>query len=286
MTLTPYAPVGFVDNAAPPINAANLATLEAGIDAVTDEVLAHEALKTGVHGVPSMTNGNGLLWNGTDWVDTNLATQAELDAHAAVKTGVHGIPAMSIGQGVVWDGSNWIATDVATQAEVVASESALLGVWTPLAMANGVFSATVAGTYFQHATAAVANGASVAGTSGPTGTYRHDPTYLAIAGYTTQFRVRMARLTNATAPGNTLTAGLYPYTVAGAAGILNVTMGTVVAGSQTAVASPAASSITQGVGNAFTAPAAGAYILGVVRSGTAAANSVDAYTLILESRHV
>lgn len=56
--------------------------------AVTDGKLAssarvttHAALKTGTHGIPAMTSGNGLIWDGTDWVDTNLATQAELDTH-------------------------------------------------------------------------------------------------------------------------------------------------------------------------------------------------------------
>jgi len=48
---------------------------------VTDaELSAHDATKTGVHGIPSMSNGQGLLWNGTDWVATDLATQVELDA--------------------------------------------------------------------------------------------------------------------------------------------------------------------------------------------------------------
>lgn len=48
----------------------------------------------------------------------DMATQAELDAHAALKTGTHGIPSMSSGQGLLWNGSTWVATDLATQAEL------------------------------------------------------------------------------------------------------------------------------------------------------------------------
>lgn len=50
----------------------------------------HAALKTGTHGIPAMTTGAGLLWNGSDWVSTDLATQTELDTHvnnAAVHVG-------------------------------------------------------------------------------------------------------------------------------------------------------------------------------------------------------
>lgn len=51
-------------------------------------------------------------------------TEEDLDAHAAQKTGVHGIPAMASGQGLLWDGSGWQATDLATQAELAAEQSA------------------------------------------------------------------------------------------------------------------------------------------------------------------
>lgn len=69
-----------------------------GIGAETDPVAeadlnAHKALKVGVHGLPaSPTSGHGVLWDGTNWVDTDLATQVELDAHAALTTSAHGGP--------------------------------------------------------------------------------------------------------------------------------------------------------------------------------------------------
>ncbi len=54
-------------------------------------------------------------WEGVS--DSGIST------HAALKTGVHGIPVMANGQGLVWDGTNWVATDVATQAEMNAANS-------------------------------------------------------------------------------------------------------------------------------------------------------------------
>lgn len=47
---------------------------------VDRNVTTHEDAKTGVHGIPAMSAGQGLVWDGTGWVATDLATQAELDA--------------------------------------------------------------------------------------------------------------------------------------------------------------------------------------------------------------
>lgn len=54
--------------------------IQALADAVNGDVNTHEGTKTGVHGIPAMTSGHGLIWNGTTWVSTDLATQAELNA--------------------------------------------------------------------------------------------------------------------------------------------------------------------------------------------------------------
>jgi hypothetical protein len=51
------------------------------------------------------------------------------------------------------------------------------------------------------------------------------------AGRTAQMRVVHTVMTNATAPAITFTAGLYPVTVAGGAGVITATIGTVVTNS-------------------------------------------------------
>lgn len=88
-----------------------------------------------------------------------------------------------------------------------------------------------------------------------------------------KLRLRAQVAANATAPGITFTFGLYPVTVAGGADVLTATLGAVVASSTVAIASPSASTVTQGVNSDFTFPTDGAYALGVVTSGTLANNS-------------
>lgn len=108
----------------------------------------------------------------------------------------------------------------------------------------------------------------------------------ATASKTQKLRLRAQVLTNATAPAITLTFGLYPITVAGGAGTMAVTFGTVVSGSTVAHASPSASSITQGNSGDFTIPADGQYMVGVVYSGTLVTNALLSQTFQLQTRWV
>jgi hypothetical protein len=64
------------------------------------------------------TSGGGIT------VESDPIAEADLATHTAAKTGVHGIPSMASGQGLVWNGTAWVATDVATQAELDALSSA------------------------------------------------------------------------------------------------------------------------------------------------------------------
>lgn len=73
-----------------------------------DELAAHAALETGTHGIPSMSNGQGLLWNGSDWVATDMAVQAELDAHTALTGTAHMLPVVSTLPGVPVNGQEVI----------------------------------------------------------------------------------------------------------------------------------------------------------------------------------
>lgn len=112
---------------------------------------------------------------------------------------------------------------------------------------------------------------------------------IAVAGKTTRMRLRVSWLTNATAPGITITWGLYPVTgLAGGAGLISVTMGTVIAGSTAAAVTPAVTTagVSTGASFDFSAITGGtAYILGVAGSGSQAANSLVAANAILEMRH-
>src|SRR5688500_7100403 len=88
--------------------------------------------------------------------------------------------------------------------------------------------------------------------------------YLAAADFsltnrTTKLRLRAQVSTNATAPAITFTFGLYPVTFAGGTDLLTATLGTVVTGSTVAIASPAASSTTQGNSGDFAFPSDGQY---------------------------
>ena len=94
-----------------------------------------------------------------------------------------------------------------------------------------------------------------------------------VSGFTTKMRVKAVIATNATAPGITITAGLYPVTVAGAAGGVTLTTGTVVASSTAALTTPGASAVTQANSSQFTIPSNGGYVLGFTLSGANAGNS-------------
>lgn len=113
-----------------------------------------------------------------------------------------------------------------------------------------------------------------------------DDADFSISNKTQKLRVRAQVLTNATAPARTFTVGLYPVTCAGAADELTFTLGTVVPGSAVAIASPSASSVTQGNSGDFTIPSDGAFALGVTTSGAPATSSVQLIYGYLQTRHV
>lgn len=112
---------------------------------------------------------------------------------------------------------------------------------------------------------------------------------VAVVSKTTRLRIRAAWGINATGPGITITWGLYPITTL-AGGINNITptLGTVIAGSTAAVASPTAGQAGVALGTSFdfsTLSFGTDYVIGVVGSGAQAANSLVGCTAYLEMRH-
>jgi hypothetical protein len=110
----------------------------------------------------------------------------------------------------------------------------------------------------------------------------------ALTGWTTQLRLRATLLANSTAPGVTIKVGLYP--VSGNTGgndKNNVTVGTVVSGSEATF-----SSVSPDSPNVATSPAAfsfpldGFYVIGVNTNGTLANNSLVDITADLQVRNV
>jgi hypothetical protein len=103
--------------------------------------------------------------------------------------------------------------------------------------------------------------------------YLDDARY-AISGRSLKLCVDAQAIVNGTGPATTLTVGLFPVSsVAGAAGNLQATLGTVTSGSTVAFASPLANTPNQGSSTDFAFPADGYYTLGVTLAGTTAANS-------------
>lgn len=172
----------------------------------------------------------------------------------------------------------------ALAADVCALEKTIFQ--TNFAIAGG----SAAGTYwFDAATTGGKNVAS--GTAGPTNNafcfvMLNSADYL-VAGRTTKLQVRVSLAANATAVGTvTLTFGLYPITVAGAAFVINPTLGSVTSGSTAAFVTPAASTAATAASGVFTLPANGAYVLGCTTSvNTTAANSQVAGTIQLQMGH-
>lgn len=105
---------------------------------------------------------------------------------------------------------------------------------------------------------------------------------------TQKLQLRAQHFTNATAPANTVTFGLYPITsVAGTANNVNITLGTVVSGSTVAFANPAASTRSQGISGDFSFPSDGFYALGfAITGGSAAANAQMALNAQLQIHSV
>jgi hypothetical protein len=106
----------------------------------------------------------------------------------------------------------------------------------------------------------------------------------AISGRNTRLRLRGTVSSNATPPAITFTFGLYPVTASGAADTVIMTLGTVVASSTAAVASPAASETTAAVSSEFAVPSDGLYAFGVVTSAQLANNNSSYLTAELQQR--
>lgn len=108
----------------------------------------------------------------------------------------------------------------------------------------------------------------------------------AVAGKTQKLRVRAQVAVNATKPASKLTVGLYPFTVAGGASEIKLSLGTVVPGSTVAFNEPAASTVSQGSSGDFSIPSDGAYLLGFENSTNFAANSSVLVGVQLQARSV
>lgn len=107
-----------------------------------------------------------------------------------------------------------------------------------------------------------------------------------VGSLTQKLRVKCQVSANGTQPTITFTFGLYPVTFSGGSTTLTATLGTVIAGSTKAIASPAASSTTQGNSGDFTVPADGQYALGVVTNGTLTTSNASLLTAQLQTRNV
>lgn len=181
-----------------------------------------------------------------------------------------------------------IGTDNITNASLLDTDLASPNnsVWRPVFQVGGsaVAGGTTAGTYGM----ASGIGAVVLSTGPnvfPIPVWHSVGADLAVAGKTTQVRVRADVVVNATAPAVNFTVGLYPITASGGANnsTITYTIGSVVASAL--FTTPSASIPTRAEGTAVSLPAAGSYLFAVVVSGTASANSLSSITAVLEMRH-
>jgi hypothetical protein len=109
----------------------------------------------------------------------------------------------------------------------------------------------------------------------------------ALSGRTTKLRLRGVLLANGTAPGITVKVGLYPVTSnTGANDKNNVTLGTVVSGSEVTFSSISSDTHNVQTSADFTFPSTGFYVIGVNTSGTLANNSLVDITADLHVRDV
>ncbi len=151
--------------------------------------------------------------------------------------------------------------------------------------AASMSAAVVTGTYFLNNSggAATLSGSSSATT--PSFIYISSSDFPSINGKVPLFRISVVLKTNATAPTNTLTFGLYPITAGGGAATVSITtLGTVVTGSNGASqAAPSASTIYNLTSSDFSLPANGTYVIGVVSSvATTAVASFTQMSAVLQ----
>lgn len=160
--------------------------------------------------------------------------------------------------------------------------------WRTVFSMSGVVSGLTTATYgFATAPGVIVASGSTAGSVG--GLWH--PSVLAdeaVPGRTTRLRTRVCYAVNATAPGITLTWGLYPVaSLAGGSGVIGSTLSTVVTGSTAAVASPSGGSTDKIVSASFdlSTLASQLHVPGITGSGSEAAASVVAFQFFIEMRH-
>lgn len=173
------------------------------------------------------------------------------------------------------------AANLATSAK----PATLLGQYRTITEAGLQFADTdTAGTYYPTPASAVKSGVAIVTTTPIF--FALTPADYAVSGLTTEFRVKGALGTNATASAINFTGALHPVTFSGAADAQVLTLGAAVSGSTFTRTAPAISSAFVDASSDFTLSTAGVYALGVTLSGTLAANSFATMNLRLEVRHV
>lgn len=171
------------------------------------------------------------------------------------------------------DGTNWRYAD-ALYAAPWSTLFVARGSWAASAPAGSPYVLAVGGNATLATAALAVDGAIVP----------LDPADYAIGGKAVQIRL-VAELITTAAPAITITFGLYPVTAITTAGIMTVGAATT---TNTAIASPAASTFTRQAGTALTMPTAGQYLLGAVTSGAMSATqtAVPHYSVMLQARVV
>jgi hypothetical protein len=157
--------------------------------------------------------------------------------------------------------------------------------WRTLMMVNAqIAAATAANTMILGFNNWATSGSN---TTGVIPTFNFDPTHYAVTNRTTRLRLLATLMTNATAPAANFTFGFYPISsVAGAAGGISHTVGTVVSGSTVLFTAPTASTRNNGISTSFSAPTANYHGIGLVLSAATAASSYAMLTAILQIQNV
>lgn len=106
----------------------------------------------------------------------------------------------------------------------------------------------------------------------------------AVAGKTLKLKIRAQAAVNSVAPTGDFLVGLYPITIAGAAGKWKITLGEAI--KEVLIENPGASAVARKVSEEFEAPADGAYMLGFKRNTETAANSNTKLSAQLLYHHV
>lgn len=193
---------------------------------------------------------------------------------------------------LVWDGAAWVSGKVATanvHASAAITDAQLASPANPayknIQILSYVVSASLAANTFYMDSAGTLRVNSALTGNAPVVFHLIAADY-AVAGKTSKLSMRASCIVNGFGPAMTLTTGLYPVTaITSGSNVMGVTLGTVVAGSTVAFASPSASSINVGVSGDFNFPSDGLYAIGLVTSGTSASQSATAINSYLRYRN-